>query len=224
MLLPGLDGTGELFASALELDWGGMHPVVCRLPATGPQDYPALAGELAPRLPEGELVLLAESFSSPLAMHLASRLPGQVRALVLASGFCTAPHSSGLGWLPLRPMFEVTPPAFFLKRYLTGEHAPQALLDHLTLVLQQTPGATLTERVRVVLALLEDECPAPGELPILLLQARHDRLIPWETQSQLERHFPDAEVDWINGPHMLMQTRTQDCRNAVIRFLAARQP
>jgi hypothetical protein len=25
---------------------------------------------------------------------------------------------------------------------------------------------------------------------------------------------------WVNGPHLLLQTRTQECRNAVIRFLS----
>jgi len=220
VLLPGLDGTGELFAPALELDWGGLRPVVRPLPALGPQDYDSLAEQIGVKLPDGELVLVAESFSSPLATLLAARHAGRVRALVLVSGFCAAPHSSRCGRLPPRPVFAVTPPNFFLRRFLTGEQAPPGLLESLSRALRQTPSATLAERVRVTLALDEQDCPDLGTLPVLLLQASQDRLLPWEVQSTLERHFPTATTEWINGPHLLMQTRAQDCRNAVIRFLA----
>jgi len=58
---------------------------------------------------------------------------------------------------------------------------------------------------------------------VLLLQARQDRVIPWDAQSQLERHFPAAACHWIDGPHLLMQTRGQECREAVLGFLAGGQ-
>ena len=220
VMLPGLDGTTQLYHTALALDWGGMRTMAIALPDQGPQDYAALATALTPSLPEGEMVLLAESFSTPLAMLLAAREAGRVKALVLAAGFCANPQPSGLGWLPLHPLFALTPPAFLLKQFLTGEDAPQALLDALTTALGRTPGATLAERVRVALALLESDCPSLRELPVLLLQARHDRVIPWDAQSLLERHFPAATCHWVDGPHLLMQTRSQECRNAVIGFLA----
>lgn len=222
ILLPGLDGTGELFAAARGLAWGGMRPVVCPLPFDGPQDYETLADRVGAGLPSGNLVLMAESFSTPLAMGLARRHADRVMAVVLVSGFCAAPHSSGLGWLPLRPLFGVAPPIFLLRRFLTGDAAPPELPEAIVRALQRTPAAALTERVRVVLALREDDCPDLGPLPVLLLQARQDRIIPWDAQSRLERHFPEATVEWIDGPHLLLQTRAEDCRDAVLRLLAGK--
>lgn len=223
VLLPGLDGTGGLFSAVRDLDWGGMRPEIRSLPS-GPQDYESLAAALAPGMPDGDLVLLAESFSTPLAMWLARLLGPRVRALVLVAGFCTAPHPSGLGWLPLRPLFSLPPPTFFLRRFLTGENPPSGLPDGLASALRQTGGAVLAERLRVVLALREQDCPPPGETPVLLLQAGQDRLIPWEAQSGLERHFPEAMVEWIDGPHLLLQSRPRECRDAAIRFLATAVP
>lgn len=220
VMLPGLDGTADLFEPALRLDWGGMRAAAIPLPANGPQDYESLARRLSSALPDGELVLLAESFSTPLAMLLASRLGDRVKALALVAGFCANPQASGLGWLPLRPLFAVSPPAFFLRQFLTGESPPAALLAALTQVIGRVPSAILAERVRVALALREADCPGVGKVPLLLLQAQQDRVIPWAAQSQLERHFPDATCVWVNGPHLLLQTRTQECRNAVIRFLS----
>jgi len=197
-----------------------MQASALALPSHGPQDYETLATSLTATLPAGDLVLLAESFSTPLAMHLAENLPQRIKALVLVAGFCANPQPSGLGWLPLQPLLSLTPPAFLLKQFLTGEDAPPELLASLTEAIGQTPASTLAERVRVALALREADSPNLGELPVLLLQARQDRVIPWEAQSQLERHFPEATCHWINGPHLLMQTRTQECRDAVLEFLA----
>jgi pimeloyl-ACP methyl ester carboxylesterase len=220
VILPGLDGMSILSQTAAALDWGGMKVSAIPLRNDGPQDYDALAKILRPTLPAGPLVLLAESFSTPLAMLLATTESPRVKALVLVSGFCANPQPSGLGWLPLHPLLSLTPPAFVLKQFLVGEDASPELLDALTESIRQIPGSTLAERVRVTLALRESDCPNLRGLPVLLLQAQQDRLIPWEAQSQLERHFPEATCHWVDGPHLLLQTRTQECRNAVIEFLA----
>ena len=222
VMLPGLDGTARLFAPALALDWGGMRAVALALPSHGPQDYEALAAAISPTLPPGDLVLLAESFSTPLAMLLAANEMARVKALVLVSGFCASPQSGGLSWLPLQPILSLTPPAFLLKQFLTGEDASPELLASLTDATNRAPAATLAERVRVVLALREMDCPALTGLPVLLLQARQDRVIPWDAQSQLERHFPEATCHWIDGPHLLMQTRSNECRDALLGFLAGK--
>ncbi|MBN8457198.1 MAG: alpha/beta hydrolase [Verrucomicrobia bacterium] len=219
ILLPGLDGTGDLFGPIVGLDWGGVVPVILPLPQSGPQDYESLADALLTKLPEGQLVLLAESFSTPLALLLANRLGNRVSALVLAAGFCSAPHAPGLGWLPLRPLFSVTPPAFFLRKFLTGEDTDADLLDTLTGALRRTPASVMAERLRVVLALREQDSPSTGTTPILLLQASEDRIIPWTAQSSLERHLPDATVEWIEGPHLLLQARPTECHDAILRFL-----
>ncbi|MEI6654008.1 MAG: alpha/beta hydrolase [Verrucomicrobiota bacterium] len=220
VMLPGLDGTAHLYQQALALEWEGMRVTAMPLPGHGPQGYDALTSALAPTLPQGDLVLLAESFSTPLAMLLAAREAARIKALVLVCGFCANPQPSGLGWLPLQPLLSLRPPVFLLKQFLTGDDAPQTLLDVLGEALRQVPAATLAERVRVVLALREADCPALGDLPVLLLQARHDRVIPWDAQSQLERHFPEATCHWVDGPHLLLQTRSQECRDVIVGFLA----
>ena len=220
VLLPGLDGTANnLYDKVLALDWSGMLIKTMALPKDGPQEYDSLAKTIVPSLPQGDLILLAESFSTPLAILLAASQRSRVKALVLVAGFCSSPQPSGLGWLPLQPLLSLTPPAFLLKQFLADEDAPQELLDDLTKSIRGISGATLADRVRVVLTLQESDCPDLRGLPLLLLQARQDRLIPWDAQSQLERHFPHAACHWINGPHLLLQTRPQECRDAVVGFL-----
>jgi len=220
VILPGLDGTGRFASAFAGGDWDGWHVMVLPLPAAGPQDYEALELEMARRLPDGRLVLVGESFSAPLAMRLAALERGRVEALVIAGGFCLAPHVPLLALLPLKPLFLMKPPASLLRRFLLGENAPKETVALLAETIASVPANVLIERIRVVLALEEEQCPSPMGLPVLLLQARHDATVPWEAQSRLERHFPHAQVMWIDAPHLLLEREPDACRDAVKAFLA----
>ena len=106
------------------------------------------------------------------------------------------------------------------RRFLLGENAPKETVALLSETIASVPANVLIERIRVVLALEEEQCPSPMGLPVLLLQARHDATVPWEAQSRLERHFPHAQVMWIDAPHLLLEREPDACRDAVKAFLA----
>ncbi|PSD32440.1 alpha/beta hydrolase, partial [Stenotrophomonas maltophilia] len=76
LMLPGLDGSGRLsipFLSALQAH--GLTTQAITLPAQGGQDHATLAQRLWSQLPGHPFILLAESFSGPLAVELATRQP-----------------------------------------------------------------------------------------------------------------------------------------------------
>jgi pimeloyl-ACP methyl ester carboxylesterase len=222
VILPGLDGTGLLTEEFAAGDWKGLAVQVIPIPKEGSQDYPALAKKIAADLPPGPLILLGESFSSPLALRIAAQERQRVTALVLAGGFCSSPLSPALSLIPVRPLFVIRPPATILRKFLAGPDAPKSLIQRLSKAIRSVSSGTLTERVRVILALQEKDCPAPEGMPTLLLQARQDAMIPWETQSRLERHFVEPTVVWIDSPHLLLATRPEACREAVLAFLNER--
>ncbi|MFD0894587.1 alpha/beta hydrolase [Luteolibacter ambystomatis] len=215
-----MDGTDVLSREFAGGDWHG-HPVtVLPIPKEGAQDYESLVTALAPQLPEGPLVLIGESFSGPIAMKLAKRERGRVEALVIAGGFCASPAPAGLALVPLRPLFLLPPPAIFLKKYLAGPEATHELVESLGAAIRSVPSATLSARAEVILALQESDCPSFESLPVLLVQAHHDEVLSWESQSRLERHFPEADSVWIESPHLLLATNPDVCREAVVEFLS----
>lgn len=222
VLLPGLDGTGLLTEEFAAGDWKGLAVRVMPIPHQGPQDYPSLAKRIRADLPPGPLILLGESFSSPLALLIAEQERQRVAALILAGGFCSSPVSPALSLIPVRPLFLIRPPATILRKFLAGHDAPKPLIQRISRAIRSVSSGVLTERVRVILALQEKDCPAPEGVPTLLLQARQDAMIPWETQSRLERHFVEPTVVWIDSPHLLLATRPGSCREAVLTFLAER--
>src|SRR5688500_4590733 len=90
ILLPGLDGTGNLFekfAACAPSDW----PLrTLQLPSERPRASLELAGSLLAQLPKASGALIAASFSGPLAILLANRC-SRVRAVVLCATFVRRP-------------------------------------------------------------------------------------------------------------------------------------
>jgi len=223
VLLPGLHGSVRLFddvVGALRNHFPHRKFLPLPLPPDTPQDYPSLRDYFIGRLERiGPFVLLAESFSAPLALHLAASPRLALRRLILAGAFCHAPRCAAIRLLPLRGIFSLRPPAQAIRHFLTGKHSSKQLVDSVRSEIQLTGGEVLAARVRVMLSLTEDELPPVPQIPVLLLQANRDALLPKEARATLESHFPDARIEHIDAPHLLLQTAPEACAEAIAQFI-----
>ena len=85
VLLPGLDGTGQLFGDILKILPPALNTELLRLVSGAvPQTEP--------------FVLLTESFSTPLALKYAATNPSNLAAVVISAGFARNPIG---GWSQL---------------------------------------------------------------------------------------------------------------------------
>jgi pimeloyl-[acyl-carrier protein] methyl ester esterase len=92
ILLPGMDGTGELFTDLLEALPDEFETEAVRYPTDGCLSY-------AQRMPlvksattiSKPFVLVAESFSTRLAIQYAATHPTNLKGLVICAGFVTSP-------------------------------------------------------------------------------------------------------------------------------------
>lgn len=217
--LPGLHGTEELYGSVRERLPAGIHAEFINLPSSGKQDYHTLCEWLDNELPKGEKrILIAESFSGPLAIRLANMRPDEIVGLVLAASFCDTPLNPGFALLPLRPLFMVKPTRKALRHFLIGDDASEANVAELRAVVQSIPSSALSKRVRTILQLMERDNPQLSDLPMLILQASNDNLIPWEAQRKLEACYPEASVHWIESPHLIFQSCPNDCLERLVEF------
>jgi pimeloyl-ACP methyl ester carboxylesterase len=57
-------------------------------------------------------------------------------------------------------------------------------------------------------------------VPTLCLRARHDRLLRPRTVQRLAAHIPGAQESVLDGPHLLLQTRTAQAADSIVRFAA----
>jgi pimeloyl-ACP methyl ester carboxylesterase len=224
LLLPGLDGSGRLFAPLLAAGPRGFAPRVVPLPADAPRSYDQYLEAVRPALPRrGAWALLAESFSGPLAVRLAAERPRGLVALVLVATFLRRPLQPWLA--PLAPLvgralftFPLLPPA--IRLLLAGADAPDPVVAAIQQATAAVPAAVLARRAREALAVDVRRALATTAVPLLYLGPTGDRLIRTDVADEVLAARPDAEVARLAGPHTILQVRPQACLARLEPFLA----
>jgi len=222
ILLPGLDGTGLLlqwFTPYLE----GLDFQVEALPTDGPQDYASLTEALRQRLPDEPLILLAESFSSPLALKLAQACP-QVRSVIFVAGLLTSPGKKTLTWakrLLLKQRLKNLFVRWAMRRWaLNGQASTDvsnAILDHL-LNLDKTP---LLSRLETLAQLQTSE---KTSLPCLYIQPRRDRLVTTNNLADFAHACSNLRVASVDSSHFILQTHPRQAAQLVRDFFESLTP
>jgi pimeloyl-[acyl-carrier protein] methyl ester esterase len=163
ILLPGMDGTGELFRDLLEELPNAFQTEVVRYPTDRSLSYSQLKEFVESADPvSNPFVLMAESFSTPLAIQFAAANPPNLKGLVICAGFVTSPVKGILRSIYsfLTPMlFRVTLPRFAIRILLLGPSASQSLLAAVQAAISSVKPNVLSTRARAVLA-----CDARAEL------------------------------------------------------------
>jgi pimeloyl-[acyl-carrier protein] methyl ester esterase len=232
VLLPGLDGTGRLFgplrAAIRELDPSRRVEAVS-FPPDRPLDYPALVELVAGAHPPGErIVLVAESFSGPLAVLLAQRIPDQVAAVVLAATFVSPPVPAASALAPFLRSWAFRGPFFrpsfirsIVRRLLLDGTASASLVDEVVQSVRSVDPEVLAARSREVLRVDVSDKFRGSRVPMLYLHASRDVLLGRRALREIQRHRPDVPVVAFDTPHLLLQTRAPECAREILAFLAA---
>jgi pimeloyl-ACP methyl ester carboxylesterase len=223
VLLPGLDGTGQLFADFL----AALPDTFTTRIATYPTEKFLSNVELLPfvsaAVPKaGPFVLLAESFSTPIALGYATTNPPNLAGVVICAGFVFKPIA-GWSWIVkgvAKPwLFNLRPPRRVLEYFLVGANAPPTLIQKLRQALLIVNPEVLSCRVREAL-----DCDARNDLartsvPVMYVQAAHDRLLAKSCRSQIFRMRPDVISAVVQGPHLILQREPQKVANLVTTFV-----
>ena len=221
VLLPGLNGTGQLFDPLLRALDSNPESVVIGYPVDEPLGYDAIVSFVKERLPaDDDFVVLGESFSSPVAIRLASEgLPG-LRGVVLCGGFASNPRPGLAGLAPLLPLLPFHGSTASVARdYLLGVE-DDGLRQQVQRAIASVTADVIRHRLREVVS-LDVRAQLQGiTLPLLYLQAGNDRLVPASSANEIGRLLPAAEVTVIDGPHLLLQTRAPQCAKAIQAFIA----
>lgn len=223
VILPGMDGGGGLlddFVAALGDD---LASLVIRYPADRVMSYADLETFVAARLPRNDpYVLLAESFSGPIAISIAAaRAPG-LAGVILSASFARNPRPL---MSVLRPLPGVLPlkhvPVRLLGVFLLGRFATPARRRELGRTLAAVSLSALRSRARAVLDV--DVTPILGRLrvPLLYLRATEDRVVPPACGQAIVQAAPQARIIEIEAPHFLLETAPAPAAAAIKEFTAA---
>ena len=129
ILLPGMDGAGSLFDPLLQCLSADTQAKVVSYPDQVHLSYRQLEELVVGQLPvSGKYIIVAESFSGPLALRVAERVVGDgcLEAVVLVASFAYQPLGCKgfvLARLPLRLILGMRLTDFVLRTLLLGESA-----------------------------------------------------------------------------------------------------
>ncbi|HEY4330186.1 MAG TPA: alpha/beta fold hydrolase, partial [Phycisphaerae bacterium] len=179
ILMPGLHGTGGLFAPLLDQIPREYPTRLIEYPRDRAQSYPQLLLQIERDLQDLEqVILIAESFSGPLALQFAARHPSRVRAVILCVTFVTAPVPRILCWLGAPfALIRFPLPGFLIRMFLAGTAASKEVVRHARREIEASKSHVIAHRV--ISAGSVDARPALRNcgMPILCLSGSRDRLI-----------------------------------------------
>ncbi len=154
-------------------------------------------------LPEGgHFVLLAESYSGPLAVLLATRL--DVEALVLVATFVTSPIPRLFCLVPWSFMAHVKPPLWMIQLLLTGGDSD--LASKVRAAMLELKPSVLAARFRALSNV--DVVPQLRQLTcrLLYIQATEDRVVSPKHYREISAARQDTEFKSVSAPHLVLQT------------------
>lgn len=221
VLLPGMDGTGELFAPFTAALGRRFKVRVVGYPQDQALEYPALEKLVRAALPTDEdYVLLAESFSGPVAISIAAAHPRHLKGLVLCATFVrnprplTAPLRLMLNHLPLNAI-----PAHLSTPVLLGHFATDELTAALRHTLAPLSNAVLRARLHAVLVVDVSAKMERVKVPVLYVRATHDRVVPHSASTHIALLCPHAQFVELDAPHFVLQAAPKEAAEAVTKFV-----
>ena len=221
VILPGLDGTGARITPFLREMERTVPVRVLKYPPDQPMGYVELESLVRQGLPQGEpYVLLAESFSGPIAIRVAADPPPGLAGLILCGTFARNPFP----WLRAVRALAVRVPFKSLPRWLRapllwGSGDPRRAPPRAERASAAVEKAVIRRRLHEVLTVDATACLADITLPTLILGATRDRIVPRSAARLLAQRTRHGELAEIDGPHLLLQSRPTESAAAVLRFL-----
>jgi pimeloyl-ACP methyl ester carboxylesterase len=218
VLLPGLDGTGELFAPLLDALGENVTTSVVRYGAE--LTFDEYVESAAKALPD-RCVLIAESFSGPVAIAVAARHPGKVRCLVLCATFAVGPFRSllsGAKFVPSR-LFRPNPLLPTIVNHFCFSGDSISLRPSPVAVVSTVPPAIMRARLACLGGIDVRPLLPRISTPVLYLRASKDRIVSSRLSRELTSQLSNVTVTEIDGPHLLLQTRPRECAAAINGFI-----
>jgi len=219
ILLPGMDGTGELFDPLLPY-LTEYECTVIHFPIAGDQDYPTLTNYVRTELPDDDFLIIAESFSGPIAATLAAENTPHLKAIIFVATFLSSPGRWRLlmsRLLPLEflgslPFADRVMRVLFFDRQTSDETFRRFMA-----IARKLPTSLIKSRFKAMqdfsLELSKTNFPAA------YLQSSSDRLVPSGKSLEFEQYFENIVFKKIDGPHFLLQSNPKESAAAISELM-----
>jgi len=216
VLLPGMDGIGLLFKPLLDKLPNDIEAEVVSYPINKKLSYEQLAEYVIKKLPKrGDYILVAESFSGPIAFLIAQKPPANLKSVIFVATFLHSPRRflNVITWLPITIFFYLPIPNFIIKGVLFDKEVK----DEVTLLfkesLRKVSKSVLAFRFRAIANL--SLSAKRVNLPCVYIQATNDKLVSPKNLKAFKEIIQDINVVSISGPHFILQANPKACTEVI---------
>lgn len=170
-------------------------------------------------------VIVAESFSGPIALSLLAAHPDRFAGAVLSATYARPPMGlvvSVAHKLRLSAFVNPVMNEQILRLFCLNGVSDLGLIRDIVEVVRPIDRATMGSRLRAMVRM--DAAPhlADVRCPVLVLSATRDRVVRRRFSQSLLASLPDVVHREIEGPHLLLQAAPRACAEAISEFLSAR--
>ncbi len=213
VLLPGLDGTGKLFAPLIEALPNSIDIQVITYPLNKEQSYNELIAQVKQNLPQEDFILLAESFSGPIAYHVALSQPKQLKALILVATFLENPRPFLLKFIPNSRVLALPIPNILSRIFFLGFSVKSEIVELFNEAIKTVSPSVIEYRLKEIAQLK----PSSQRVKIktIYIQASNDKLVPSKSLKDWQKVCDNIDVFNINGEHFILQANSTGCAEVV---------
>jgi pimeloyl-ACP methyl ester carboxylesterase len=232
ILLPGMDGTGELFAPLVSALPAWIRPRVIAYPPDRAMTYAQLVELVMPQLPaDSPFVILGESFSGPVAIAVAHRRPLHLAGVILCVTFARSTRPK-MPRIPLPAFAANWGPAFtewslrvsraaWVWRLLLGRDFTTERHRMIQGAVDRNTPDVLAGRIREMSTVDVTRELAEIEVPVLYLRASQDRIVPRQAGDQIASANPAVRMQDLDGSHFLLQAHALEAAKIIAAFCRA---
>ena len=222
VLLPGLDGTGNLFKPFIDALPSTIETLLITYPTDEKLSYNQLTEYVIDNLPtDDEFILMGESFSGPIAYEIALRCPNNLKSVIFVASFLEPPQRLVLGLSKLLPrslLMSLPIPELIIKLLLLGPTASTQLVDLFRVSIKKVSGKLLSYRLNEIanLKLNKQRCSVVA----VYIQATDDYLVPEHCVKPFEEVMENFRVYQVDGPHFILQANPYACVDILIKTMS----
>ncbi len=226
ILMPGLDGTGISFDYFISRIPKEFRVIIVKYPPDQALTFDETVAVARQQIPDDchEPLVIAESFSGPVAVQLVAL--GLIRPshLVLCATFARSPRPWLLGGLPqiVLQMLLSIPVSKRIFRLVIEKNNEIAnpLHEYLSRCQQNVESRILAHRLQVIQHVDVRDNLQKIEIPCLYIQALSDALVPSACLSDFETGIRNLEVAKIKSTHFILQTQMDQAWKIIREFIS----
>ncbi|MGW8313691.1 MAG: alpha/beta fold hydrolase [Desulfuromonadales bacterium] len=223
VMLPGLDGTGLVFEPLRTYLPAGVSMQVVPYPVDQIMSFQEHVEFARKQIPtDRPFVLLAESFSGPVALQMLITPPEQLLGVIFVASFVRYPVPFLLDvgrHFPQTLLLRLFTRSIFTRLFCLGG-APHEAVKLFRQALLKVKLPVLSHRLQLL-----SELPPPPQIsfsrPSLYLQASRDWLVPRRAVRSFRELFPQLHVQKITGPHIILLARPEAGAKLIIDFISS---